>query len=513
MSADDEGQGGAPTLTHPQCVNRLKEIRDAMSQIAELNEPSAEDDRYFAELRDEFDRVDGYRKNLERQADLARIESAANGLSASRGLRVQPGAFGGAGVTGADSYDRDSIMEPDSIEAQRFRDPWKLDEMRTWGRPDGEIAAEYRARALSAMEKMSAATDRIRSAATGILEEFDDERGSLSQLALALSDPIYLRAWSKLARDPQSADLTDAERRSITSVKSLARAMSLTDSAGGYLVPFQLDPTVILTSDGSRNDIRMAARQVVATGDVWHGVSSAAVSWSYDSEAAEVSDDATTFAQPSVPIYTARGFVPISFEALQDAPNVTAEVGRLLAQGKDDLEATAFATGDGSGKPTGIVTGLVAASATVASAGTDTFAIADVHAVHDAVPARYRGRPGAAWLANNKIYSKIRQFDTAGGAGMWARLGEGRPEGLINRRVLEAEAMDGVINASADNYVLIFGDMEGYVIADRVGTSVEFIPHLFGASQRPTGQRGWFAHVRHGAAVVNPGGLKILNVT
>ncbi|PWG74840.1 phage major capsid protein, partial [Enterococcus hirae] len=89
------------------------------------------------------------------------------------------------------------------------------------------------------------------------------------------------------------------------------RAMSLTDNAGGYLVPFQLDPTVIITSDGSTNPVRQIARKVVATGDTWNGVSSAAVSWSWDAEAAEVSDDATTFAQPSIPIYKAAGFVPI----------------------------------------------------------------------------------------------------------------------------------------------------------------------------------------------------------
>ena len=37
-------------------------------------------------------------------------------------------------------------------------------------------------------------------------------------------------------------------------------------------------------------------------------------------------------------------------------------------------------------------------------------------------------------------------------------------------------------------------DFENYVIADRLGMTVEFIPHLFGtANQRPTGQRGLLA--------------------
>jgi HK97 family phage major capsid protein len=503
---------GGPRLTHTQTVNRQREITSEMERIGEIEAPTPEDETYFEELRGEFFELDVYRKKLERQAKLDSVREVAEGSlrdAARAGARRPSGRVeNGQG----DWYDKDSILEPDSIEEKRFRNPWKLDEMRTYGRGPAEIAGELRARALSAVEQMQVASDNIRSAATDIIERFDDEGGNLSRLALTLSEPVYLRAWSKMARDPQAPDLTDDERQSIARVKSLARAMSLTDTAGGYLVPFQLDPTVILTSAGSRNDIRQAARQVVATGDVWHGVSAGAVSWGYRAEAAEAGDDSPTFAQPTVPIYTADGFVPISMEALADASNIAAEVGALLAQGKDDLEAVTFATGDGSGKPTGIVTALVAGSATV-SAGTDgTFALADVYKVHDAVPARYRGRPSAAWLANNQIYSKIRQFDTAGGAGLWAQLGENRPLGMMGRPVLEAEAMDGVIDGSANNYVLIFGDFSNYVIADRIGTTVEFIPHLFGNSNRPTGQRGWYAYVRHGADSVNDAGFKLLDV-
>jgi hypothetical protein len=109
VSADDTGRPATPveqpTLTHPQAVNRLQEIRDAMGQIAELERPSAEDDRYFAELRDEFDRTDAWRKHLEREAELERIRSTTSGLSggpwsAARPGRVrQPSAASGDGYT------------------------------------------------------------------------------------------------------------------------------------------------------------------------------------------------------------------------------------------------------------------------------------------------------------------------------------------------------------------------------------------------------------------------------
>ena len=209
------------------------------------------------------------------------------------------------------------------MEDCRFRNPWDLREVRTFGRGSAEVAGELRARAPSAIEKMAGADDKVRQAATTIIENFDDKNGSLARQALVTSSPAYLRAWSKMARN-QSHSLTDDESRALDEM----RAMSLTDANGGYLVPFQLDPTVIITSAGSRNDIRQFARRVVATGDKWHGVASGAVAWSWDAEADQVSDDSTTFTQPTVDLYQGCRVVPISIEALEDEANVTAEVAR-----------------------------------------------------------------------------------------------------------------------------------------------------------------------------------------
>jgi hypothetical protein len=202
VSADDQGQAPAspaeqPTLTHSQCINRLQEIRDAMGSIAELERPSGEDDRYFQELTAEFDRTDAWRKKLEKDAQLARVRSTAEGLNARAGLRAVPGAYGNS--ASGDGYDSDAILNPDSIESKRFRNPWDLSEMRTWGRSREEVNAEYRARALSAIETMPSTNDRVRSTATDIVERFDDNSATLSRLALTASSPEYLRAFGKAA--------------------------------------------------------------------------------------------------------------------------------------------------------------------------------------------------------------------------------------------------------------------------------------------------------------------------
>ena len=58
----------------------------------------------------------------------------------------------------------------------------------------------------------------------------------------------------------------------------------------------------------------------------------------------------------------------------------------------------------------------------------------------------------------------------------------------------------------------MLGDFSnGYVVADRVGTTIEFIPHLFGTSGRPTGQRGFYMFARVGADSVADGAFRCLN--
>lgn len=508
---EDKGANNkGPTLTHSQSVNRLHDIRAEMTRLAELDKMAPEDEVYFGELRDEFDEVDEHRKRLERRHELARIQRADGAVDTSiRGLRLVPGSTQGS----RDDYDRDGILEPDSIADQRFKNPWDLRDMRTYGREPGQVADEYRSRALSAIEKMPNANDKIRAAATDIIEKFDGKDSRLARQCLITSQPAYVRAFGKLASGKGNAMTVD-EQRALAEVEEF-RAMSLTDAAGGYLTPFQLDPTVIVTSAGVRSDIRQKARVVVAISDVWNGVSSQNVSWSFDPEATEVSDDSTAFAQPSIPNYMARGFVPISIEALADEQNVAQAVGELLAGGKTDLEGTKFILGSGTAEPTGLITALVAAGgSTVVAAGTDgTFALSDVYKLQGSLPARYR--PEASWLANNLTYNFIRQFDVSGGGGFWTNLQGDRPPMLMQRDALEAEAMAVLTGLTANTgtlYVLVFGDFTNFVITDRIGMAVEFIPHLVGANRRPTGQRGWFAYYRTGSGVVNAGGLRLLNV-
>lgn len=479
-------------LTHQQAVNREKDIQEELERLNGKEDKTAEDRAKVPVLLAEFRQVHAHRLDLEHDAALAEVRSAA-GPPKPDESRDEPEYS---------VVDRQRMASVDLVSG-KFKDPWNVSEVRYGANSESEL----RARALDAVERMSFADDKVRETATRLVErDHEGKANKARDLVLTTTSPEYGRAFIKLIRSQgQFAALTPDE------IAATQRAMGLTDNVGGFLVPFQLDPNVILTANGSVNQVRQIARVVQATGDTWNGVTSAGVTGSWDGEADEVSDDAPTLAQPSIPVHKLQVFVPLSHEVQMDAPGLADEIAKMIAFEKDAKESTAFVNGNGSGQPTGIITALTGGSSVVPSAGTDTFAVGDVYALDAALPQRYAAN--ASWLAHRAIYNKIRQFDAYGGASLWGHLNEARQSDLLGRPDYISEAMDGVINTSADNLVLLFGDFQNYVIADRLGTSISYIPHLFGASGRPTGQAGWHAWIRVGADSVNDSAFRLLNVT
>ena len=143
----------------------------------------------------------------------------------------------------------------------------------------------------------------------------------------------------------------------------------------------------------------------------------------------------------------------------------------------------------------------------------NSFGSEDVYLLDENLPARYRQASSAAWFAHRAIQHDIRQFESSAGDPLFPNVtgGTGSPGQLLGNPMYEMEGMDSSLGTGND-YVLVFGDFQNYVIADR-SSSVEFIPHLFSTGNgRPTGQRGWFATFRVGADSVNDGAFRLLNV-
>ena len=225
--------------------------------------------------------------------------------------------------------------------------------------------------------------------------------------------------------------------------------------------------------------------------EAWQGVTSAGATAEWKAEAAEAADASPTLAAPSIPVHFGDAFVPYSFEVGMDALNFAAELQGVLLDAAEQLMATAYTTGTGTGQPTGIITALVGTSSLVASAGADVFARADVYAVQNALPARFSANGPV--VRPHRDHQRHQPYSRPPpGRAPFPEVSEGR---LLNKPLNELSNMDGVVNAAQENYILLYGDFQHFVIADRIGTTLELIPNMVGASRRPTGQRGallWF---------------------
>ncbi|WP_411090796.1 phage major capsid protein [Streptomyces sp. 049-1] len=476
--------------------DKLKEsldgIRSELLELEEIEEPTEEQATRANELLGEFDTAqEAYNEQVEHERRVDAVRAAA----------TVPG-----------SHERPEGEGPQFMRSRG--NPFEeLDRVRGANLADRTTRNDLRGRALYAVELAAEAITEDQQERVERLVRAD-RRGRIAQHLLLTGSDDYMRAFESLLENAGNPALLDEEEyAAYRMAEAHRRAMSLTDAAGGFLVPFTLDPTIILTNAGSANPFRQVSTIKTITTDTWNGVSSAGVTAGWLAESEEVGDNSPSFGQPSIKPEKASAWVQGSFEVLADS-GFGSEVGPLLADAKDRLEATAFATGDGSGKPKGVVTAVAAVSGSVVnSATTDTYAVADVYAVEQALPPRHRitGRP--SWMAAKPIINKTRQFDTAGGSSFWANLGMGQPEQLLGAPIYEASSMDGTIDAGQNNYALLLGDFRNYYIVDRVGMTMVYEPLVKGANGRPNGQAGWFAYWRVGADVVNADAFRLLNVT
>jgi HK97 family phage major capsid protein len=380
--------------------------------------------------------------------------------------------------------------------------------------PGGSVirlsTAEARDKALRVLDDRNAAA-HLRSDQKDQVEKAVRRNSDIARRILVTENDAYRSAWMKLATDPHPM-LTDDERHAVLAYNEYRAMSEGTTTAGGFGIPVFIDPSIILTAQGSGNPFLTLAKQVDVNTNIWKGVSSAGVSWAFQSEGVAVTDNSPTLAQPQVQVYMARGFIPFSIEVGQDYPGFADEMQTLLASGYDELLVDKFTRGSGTGEPTGIVTALSANTnvrVTVTTGG--SFGTPDPYKVWKALPQRYRRM--ANWMMSVGVNNAVRQLGTAN---VFHAFTENLPaewaDTLFGKGVYETPYMNDVTTStSATTELAVVGDWANYVIARRGGMSVELVPQLFDVTNnRPTGQRGWFAYARIGGNSVNDLGFRLL---
>jgi HK97 family phage major capsid protein len=353
------------------------------------------------------------------------------------------------------------------------------------------LRGELRERALDAIELEAKRGNMGHDFAETATIKAQDNPGIARHMLLTGSEE-YQEAFRQYLEDPEGM----AQRAALT----------LTNANGGYLLPFVLDPTIVLTNTGSANPWRRISNVKQTTSNTWNGVTSAGVNAAWLTEGSTVTDGSPTVGNIVVTPQKAAAWVFGSYEVLEDT-DFGQQLPRLLADAKDRLEEAAFATGAGSGGvPQGVITG---ATTVVTTATTLVVAIGDVYGTQQALPPRFRNAPGCAWVANVSIINKFRQLDTAGGASFWTNLGKGAPETLLGAPIYESTTMASALTSG--NLLAVFGDFGQFYIVDRVGVSLIYEPLVKGSgSSLPSGQAGWFLFWRTGSTVAVPGGFRVM---
>ena len=478
-----------------QDLNQLRSVEDLASYQNEVSSRMADLNIEFNGLpftddaRDEFARLKEQHDEIKARISELKARQRAVEEASSRDTSRETLSFNTArpsAVRGDDIYDLSTVRS-------NFADP-------------SASSAELQDRAMRSIDASPFPSDRragytaadLRERVAGLLDHSGSD-GEVARRILLTGSPAYKRAFAKaIAGRARTRDEDEA----------LSRAASLTTTAGGYAVPYTLDPTVILTNNGAINPVRQIANVITITGNTWYGVSSAGITASYDAEAAEVSDDSPTLAQPTANVEMARAFVPFSIEIGEDWGSFQSEMSRLFSDAKDILESDKFLTGLGhaSVQPEGL---LVGATGTRQTATASVFAVADLYAVENDLAPRWRSR--ASIVGSKAAYQKIRQFDTGGGASLWTQLRFGDPADLIGYPAYEWSNYSSAVTTPTSS-ILTIGDFNQFTIVDRVGMNVELVPHLFGTFW-PTGQRGLFAYWRNTSDVTVTTAFKTIRIS
>ncbi len=450
--------------------SKVEALKTEIESLAAIDDISADDDARLTAALDEFDA---------RSAELSAVEARAKRVDAARSTVVERAA----------GFDAPQIMRKTETAV----------DVRSATRGEIRDAAmkvlENNGRGLAARQLDN--VDKLINTRSELCDG-----GEIAKRLLLTENDAYRSAFVKGTTQAAPAFTADE-------VKALNefRAMSLTDADGGFGVPVLIDPTIILSSGAADAPILSLARVVTITTDEWKGVSSAGVTWSYDAEANQVSDDSPTLAQPTVTTYKAAGFIPYSLEIGMDYPGFAEEMRRLLDAGYVDLVAKQSMTGS---TPVGIFTALDANTNVEVVVTTDgAFGAVDLLKVWGELPERYRSR--ATWLMSTDVENEIRTFSsTNSGAYYTVNITQGGTPTLFGRPVVKSDYAPAFTGTTGAANILVVGDFSNFLIAQRAGMTVEFIPQLFGANGRPTGQRGWYAYARHGFDSVNDLGFRLL---
>lgn len=276
-----------------------------------------------------------------------------------------------------------------------------------------------------------------------------------------------------------------------------------TDANGGYLVPEEFEKTLIEALDEG-NIFRQFAHKITTSGDrqIPMVLSRGTAEWI--EEEAEYPESDVEFGQTYLRAYKVATRIKISEELMADSAfNMAAFIAKEFGRRIGAAEEQAFFTGNGAGKPTGILHDTGAQIGVTAGAA-DKITGDEVIDLYYSLRAPYRRK--AVFITHDSAMKVLRKLKDGNQQYIYQpALTANTPDTLMGRPVYTSQYMPEV---ATGNKVMMFGDLSHYWIADRAGYSFKRLNELYAVN----GQIGFIASKRVDGKLLLPEAVKVLKM-
>ena len=276
-----------------------------------------------------------------------------------------------------------------------------------------------------------------------------------------------------------------------------------TDSDGGYLVPDTFEKKLI-TSLEEENIIRKHAH-VFTTSNGSHKIpvvsSRGTAAWVDEEGQIPESDD--VFGQQLIGAHKISTLIKVSEELLNDSAfDLESYFATEFARRIGNAEEAAFLSGNGSGKPTGILADVGGAEIGVTAASETAITADELIDLFYSLKSPYRKK--AIWVLNDRTIKAIRKLKDSNGQYLWQpALHEGEFDTILGKRIYTSPYAPE-LGAGAKS--IAFGDFSYYWIGDRQGVAFKRLNERYAE----TGQVGFLASKRVDGKLILPEAIKVL---
>lgn len=343
------------------------------------------------------------------------------------------------------------------------------------------------------------------------IERLERQASIDAELSKATSSPIATKPGKAAKGDEKTGRASDEYKSSFWNVMR-AKAPSPavynalqegTDSEGGFLVPDEFERTLVEALE-EENIFRQLAKIIrTSSGDRKIPVvaTKGTAAWIDEEGAYLESDDA--FTQVSIGAYKLGTMIKISEELLNDSAfDLESYVAKEFARRIGTKEEEAFFSGDGKGKPTGILAATGGAETGVTTAGATAITADEMIDLFYSLKSPYR--KNAIWVLNDSTVKAIRKLKDNQGQYLWQpSLVAGTPDTILGRPVKTSAFMPAI---AAGAKSVAFGDFGYYWVADRQGRSFKKLNELYAAN----GQVGFLGSQRVDGKLILPEAIQVM---